>query len=103
MAHRESLAGSSAWPRLAAMTDQRWQRTKALFQAAVERPPSERAAFVAAAAGDDDELRREVEALLASDAAGPKVLDRLPVAGAAAIAAASSDPAGDETPLQTAL
>jgi eukaryotic-like serine/threonine-protein kinase len=85
------------------MTDQRWQRTKALFQAAVERPPSERAAFVAAAAGDDDELRREVEALLASDAVGRSVLDRLPLAGAAAIAAASSDPAGDETPLQTAL
>ena len=85
------------------MTDQRWQRTKALFQAAVERPPSERAAFVAAAAGDDDELRREVEALLASDAAGRSVLDRLPLAGAAAIAAASSDPAGDETLLQMAL
>jgi eukaryotic-like serine/threonine-protein kinase len=85
------------------MTDQRWQRTKALFQAAVERPPSERAAFVAAAAGDDDELRREVEALLASDAAGRSVLDRLPLAGAAAIAAASSDSAADETPLQTAL
>jgi Tol biopolymer transport system component len=85
------------------MTDQRWQRTKALFQAAVERPPAERAAFVAAAAGDDDELRREVEALLASDAAGRSVLDRLPLAGAAAIAAASSDPVGDETPLQTAL
>jgi len=85
------------------MTDQRWQRTKALFQAAVERPPSERAAFVAAAAGDDHELRREVEALLASDAAGRSVLDCLPLAGAAAIAAASSDPAGDETPLQTAL
>jgi WD40 repeat protein len=85
------------------MTDQRWQRTKALFQAAVERPPAERAAFVAAAAGDDDELRREVEALLASDAAGRSVLERLPLAGGAAIAAASSDPAGDETHPQTTL
>ena len=85
------------------MTAQRWQRTKALFHAAVERPPAERAAFVAEAAGDDDELRREVEALLASDAAGRSVLDRFPLADAAAIAAASSDPAGDETPLRTAL
>lgn len=53
------------------MTDQRWQRTQALFQAAVERPVAERAAFIAAAAADDEELRREVEALLASD-----VIDR---------------------------
>ena len=66
------------------MTDERWQRTKALFQAAVERPPAERAAFVAAAAGNDDELRRQVEDLLASDAADRSVLDRLPLAGAAA-------------------
>jgi formylglycine-generating enzyme required for sulfatase activity len=45
----------------------RWQRVKALFQAAVERPPAERAAFVAAAVVDDD-VRREVESLLAADA-----------------------------------
>ena len=31
------------------MTDARWPRVKALFQAAVERPPAERAAFLAAA------------------------------------------------------
>ena len=66
------------------MTDEQWQRTKALFQAAVERPLAERAAFVAAAAGDDDELRRQVEALLTSDAADRSVFDRLPLAGAAA-------------------
>jgi hypothetical protein len=68
------------------VSDQRWQRIKALFQEAVERPPAERTAFVASAAGNDDELRREVEALLASDAADRGVLDRLPLAGAAAIA-----------------
>ena len=60
------------------MTDDRWQRVKALFQAAVERPASEREAFLASAAGDDDALRREVESLLASDAARLE-FDRLPL------------------------
>jgi eukaryotic-like serine/threonine-protein kinase len=85
------------------VTDQRWQRAKALFQAAVERPLAERAAFVAAAAGDDDELRREVEALLASDAADRSALDRLPLAGAAAAAAVTSNQADDEATRQTSL
>jgi eukaryotic-like serine/threonine-protein kinase len=49
------------------MTDDRWRRVKALFQAAVERPPAERDAFLAAHAGGDEALRREVESLLASD------------------------------------
>ena len=84
------------------MTDQRWGRAKALFQAAVERPPAERAAFVAAQAGDDDELRREVEALLASDAADRSVLERLPLADVSVIAAASNV-AADETRLQTTV
>ena len=52
------------------MTDERWQRVKALFQAAVERPAEERHTFLVNAAGDDDELRRDVESLLTSDAAG---------------------------------
>ncbi len=46
------------------MTDARWQQVKALFQATVDRPPSERAAFLAAAVGGDEALRREVESLL---------------------------------------
>ena len=46
----------------------RWRQVKALFQAAVDRPPEERAAFLEAAAGGDEALRREVESLLASDA-----------------------------------
>src|SRR5436190_16085216 len=84
------------------MTDQRWGRAKALFQAAVEKPPPERAAFVAAQAGDDDELRREVEALLASDAADRSVLERLPLADVSVIAAANNV-AADETRLHTTV
>ena len=49
------------------MTDERWERVKALFQVAVEKPASERDAFLASLAGGDEALRREVESLLASD------------------------------------
>ena len=68
------------------MTDERWRRVKALFQAAVERPVEERAAFLAAATGDDVELRREVESLLTSDTSDTGFLDRLPVASASVLA-----------------
>src|SRR5215207_1485430 len=84
------------------MTDQRWGRAKALFQAAVDRPLAERAAFVAAETGDDDELRREVEALLASDAAGRSVLERLPLADISDIVTAGNF-AADETHRYTTL
>jgi hypothetical protein len=67
------------------MTDDRWLRVKAIFQAAVERDASEREAFLADAVGDDETLRREVESLLASDAAHFDVLDRLPLAGSAVL------------------
>ena len=60
------------------MTAARWQQVKALFEATVERPPSERAAFLAAAVGGDDALRREVESLLDSDNSTSGFTDRLP-------------------------
>jgi len=62
------------------VTDERWPRVKALFQAAVARPADERAAFVAAAAGDDAALRHDVESLLRSDTSDVDFLDQLPVA-----------------------
>ena len=68
------------------MTDERWPRVKALFQAAVERPAEERDAFLAAATGDDAALRREVESLLASDTSDVSFLDRLPVASESVLA-----------------
>ena len=48
------------------MTPERWHRFAELFEAALEREPSERAAFVAAACGDDTALRRELESVLDS-------------------------------------
>ena len=49
------------------MTEARWEQVKALFQAAVERPPSERGAFLSSAAAGDEDLLREVQSLLRSD------------------------------------
>jgi Tol biopolymer transport system component len=63
------------------VTGDRWQRVKELFEAAVERPAAERAAFLASAAGADDALRHEVESLLAADAEDAGFLDRLPEVG----------------------
>jgi eukaryotic-like serine/threonine-protein kinase len=68
------------------VTDERWGRVKALFQAAVDRPAEERDAFLAAATGDDVALRREVESLLRSDTSDGSFLDRLPVASETVLA-----------------
>ena len=59
------------------MTEARWAQVKALFQAAVERPASERVEFLAAATGGDDSLRREVESLLRSDDPDAALTNRL--------------------------
>jgi tetratricopeptide (TPR) repeat protein/predicted Ser/Thr protein kinase len=44
----------------------RWQRIRALLEAARELPEDERAAFLTEECGDDEELRREVRSLLAA-------------------------------------
>jgi len=46
------------------MTPARWQEVERLYHAALDRPPAERATFLASACGDDRDLRREVESLL---------------------------------------
>ena len=63
------------------MTDERWARVKALFQAVVERPVAERDAFLADAAADDRALHDEVKSLIASDEAKVSVLDRSVIPG----------------------
>ena len=45
-----------------------WDRVQELFNAAVDLPAAQRAAFLVGACGGNDSLRREVESLLASDA-----------------------------------
>jgi len=49
------------------MNPERWQQVDQLFQAALERAPEERAAFISEACGGDDFLRHHVEELLAAD------------------------------------
>jgi eukaryotic-like serine/threonine-protein kinase len=57
-------------PEMAAeMTPERWQRIKEIFEQAVELEPGARTAFLDAACAADGGLRREVETLLAADAA----------------------------------
>jgi len=48
------------------MTPERWQKVKEIFQAALDRAPEERSAFLSSACGGDEVLRREVESLIAS-------------------------------------
>jgi hypothetical protein len=45
------------------MTPERWQEVKCIFDAASERDPSERNAFLDAACQTDAELRSEVDSL----------------------------------------
>ena len=47
-----------------------WEHIQNLFLEAVELSSEERARFLDTACGDDAETRREVESLLAHDAAG---------------------------------
>jgi serine/threonine protein kinase/Tol biopolymer transport system component len=48
------------------LTSERWQRVKELFEAALERGPAERAAFLTQACAGDEATRQEVESLLAA-------------------------------------
>jgi TolB-like protein/predicted Ser/Thr protein kinase len=47
------------------MTPERWQQVEKLYQAALEREPSQRAAFLQEACAGDEVIRQEVESLLA--------------------------------------
>ena len=83
------------------MTDDRWLRVRGLFETAVERPPSERSAFLSAAIAGDETLRRDVDALLAADAAGA-ALSEWPVAAESLLAelrtASTAERAGGPAP-----
>ncbi len=49
------------------MTPERWQRIEVLFEAALERSPEQRAAFLDSACGDDSDLRRTVGDMIVAD------------------------------------
>src|SRR6266571_3341638 len=48
------------------MKPERWQQIKTLLQAALEREPDQRAAFLAEACADDESLRSDVESFIGS-------------------------------------
>jgi hypothetical protein len=82
------------------VSDARWQRVKALFAEAMERPPHERSEYVDAVCAGDPSMRAELNSLLeagADSASVPRA--RAAVAAAARALAANSgpSPAGDST------
>ena len=56
--------------------DASWNRIKELFQAVIERPQSDRKAFLEDACGNDRALQREVESLLAAHAEAGSFAER---------------------------
>lgn len=65
------------------MEPERWRQIDQLLEAALERQPAERAAFLAKACADDETLRLEVESLLQSDEAVESFIEAPAVALAA--------------------
>jgi serine/threonine protein kinase len=63
MDHGESLV-ARATSRGTAVTPERWQTIKAIFQAATELPPADRDAWLAAETAGDPDLRHEVTRML---------------------------------------
>ena len=57
------------------MISDRAHDVERICQAALELRPAERSAFVADACGADEDLRREVESLLAQDAAADRFIE----------------------------
>src|SRR5262245_10688036 len=58
------------------LTQERFARVRAIFEAALERPARDLRAFVEGACVGDAAMLREVEAMLAADATGDPLLDR---------------------------
>jgi serine/threonine-protein kinase len=71
------------------MTPERWQVVEELFYEALARPAADRAEFIARHSTGDAELRRELESLLAADAAADHGRS---LAGAAAVGWSSGRP-----------
>jgi len=62
----QSLAASRTNRQARAMTPERWQQVKRLFDSVLEKPETERTAYLAEVSAGDPELRRDVESLIAA-------------------------------------
>src|SRR4029453_14878599 len=71
------------------MTPERWRQVEEIFQAALDRDPLSRVAFLDVACGGDAELRREVESLLSAHHSDDRLLE------SGALKHAARDLAGD--------
>jgi eukaryotic-like serine/threonine-protein kinase len=69
----------------------RWATVKHIHQCALERNPSERAAFIETSCGDDEPLRREVLSLLTYATGAESFLERPALVVAAADLAAMGE------------
>jgi eukaryotic-like serine/threonine-protein kinase len=58
------------------MNPEQWRKIREIFEGASDRPPSERAQFIAQACAGDEETRRRVEAMLDADARDNLLVDR---------------------------
>ena len=72
------------------MNPERWQQITGIFQAALARDVDERASFLAEACASDDELRREVEAMIASHEQASRFIEEPAMAVAAKQAASGA-------------
>ena len=72
------------------MKDERWRKISGIFNAALERPTEERAAYLHTACEQDETLRREIESLLAAHEREGQLVD-LPAIEAAAPLLADTD------------
>src|SRR5215468_3530149 len=64
------------------VTPERFAKVRAIFEAAIERPASDRRGFVDGACGADEELRREVQAMLVAEGIADPLLDGKPPSSA---------------------
>jgi tetratricopeptide (TPR) repeat protein len=79
------------------MESERWQRVDNLLQAALERTPGERDAFLRQACAGDEALEREVRSLLASQQEAGSFLENPAIEVAARALAAKQDHVATET------
>src|SRR5687767_5773811 len=76
------------------MNAERWDRIKAVFQAALERAPHERAEFLRETCGADGGLYTEVESLLSAHELAGNFVERPAIESLSAEAARTLDAAG---------
>src|SRR5688500_8552556 len=80
------------------MTPERWETVSGLFEAALEREPQERSAFLARMCAGDAELRAEVQSLIHEHESGGEMPVRLPFDASALLRDAWQQAAEPSTP-----